>query len=154
MTSNIQHKIEALVLPILTRMGYKLWGCQCLLHQKQRLIRIFIDKPGGILLSDCEQVSHAVSAVFDVEDVITEHYRLEISSPGFPRPLFYTWQYQESIGQIVKVKLIRMVDTHRWLIGKVVAADDKNLSLEFGDKLHHISWDNISKAQLEDAEQN
>ncbi|MDQ5884350.1 MAG: ribosome maturation factor RimP, partial [Pseudomonadota bacterium] len=93
MTSNIQQKIEELVLPILERMGYKLWGCQCILNQKQRLIRLFIDKPEGILLTDCEQVSHAVSAIFDVEDVLNEQYRLEVSSPGLPKPLFYPWQY-------------------------------------------------------------
>ena len=146
MTSNIQQKIEALVLPILQRMGYKLWGCQCILNDKQRLIRIFIDKADGILLTDCEQVSHAVSAVFDVEDVLTEQYRLEVSSPGLPKPLFYPWQYQENIGQPVRVKLIRVMEGRRWLQGEIVAVDDQDLTMLHDDETCRVAWSNISKA--------
>ncbi len=146
MTSNIQQKIEELVLPILERMGYKLWGCQCILNQKQRLIRLFIDKPEGILLTDCEQVSHAVSAIFDVEDVLNEQYRLEVSSPGLPKPLFYPWQYQDNIGQPVKVKLIRVMEGHRWLQGEIVAADDQNLTMLHDGERYDVSWSNISKS--------
>ena len=149
MTSSIQQKIEELILPILTRMGYKLWGCQCLLHHRQRMIRIFIDKPDGITLTDCEQVSHAVSAVFDVEDIFPEQYRLEISSPGFPRPLFYPWQYQENIGNTAKVKLLRVMDGQRWLQGVIMAADEQSLTLEHQDMKYVINWSNISKANLE-----
>lgn len=149
MTSNLQEKIESLVLPILQRMGYKLWGCQCQLHQKQRLIRIFIDKPEGILLSDCEQVSHAVSAALDVEDFIVEQYRLEISSPGLPKPLFYPWQYQENIGHQVKIKLFRLMDGHRWLSGNIVAANEKELTLMQDNNSYIVSWANITKAFLD-----
>jgi ribosome maturation factor RimP len=82
MISSTKEKIETLVLPILERMGYTLWGCQCLLSHKQPLIRIFIDKPAGILVDDCEQASHAISAVFDVEDIIslTEFYEIEANT--------------------------------------------------------------------------
>ncbi|HBB52785.1 MAG TPA: ribosome maturation factor RimP [Legionellales bacterium] len=149
MTSNIQQKIEALVLPIMERMGYKLWGCQCLLNQKQRLIRIFIDKPDGILLTDCEQVSHAVSAVLDVEDVLADQYRLEISSPGLPKPLFYPWQYQESVGQKVRIKLIRVIDGHRWLIGDIISTNEQELSVQHEGVVYQVAWANISKAFIE-----
>lgn len=149
MSSSIQNKIEELILPILERMGYKLWGCQCLLHQRQRLVRIFIDKSDGILLSDCEQVSHAVSAAFDVEDILSEHYRLEISSPGFPKPLFYPWQYQENLGKTAKVKLLRVIDGQRWLSGAIISADEQSLTLNHQDKNFTINWSNISKANLE-----
>ena len=149
MASTIQQKIEALVLPILERMGYKLWGCQCLLHQKQRLLRIFIDKQDGIVLSDCEQVSHALSAALDVDNVIEDHYRLEISSPGLPKPLFYPWQYQENLGKTVKLKLIRVIEDHRWLEGQVVVVEQDSLSLATKDKVFKILWNNISKAHLE-----
>jgi ribosome maturation factor RimP len=154
MTSNVQQKIEDLVLPILTRMGYKLWGCQCMLHQKQRLIRILIDKPDGILVSDCEQVSHAISAVFDVENIIADHYRLEISSPGYPRPLFYAWQYQENIGELARIKLIRTLEGQRWLVGIITTVDDNGVNLRLEDKEYRITWDNISKAQLENTSLN
>ena len=146
MTSNIQQKIEALVLPILERMGYKLWGCQCVLNQKQSLIRIFIDKTDGILLTDCEQVSHAISAVFDVEDILNDQYRLEVSSPGLPKPLFYPWQYQENIGQPIKLKLIRVMEGHRWLQGEIVAVSEQALTMLHDGESYCVAWSNISKA--------
>jgi ribosome maturation factor RimP len=149
MTSNIQQKIEALVLPIVERMGYKLWGCQCLLNQKQRLIRIFIDKPQGIVLTDCEQVSHAISAVLDVEDVLADQYRLEISSPGIPKPLFYPWQYQENMGKKIKLKLVRVMDGHRWLIGDIISTNVHELTMSHDGLSFQVAWANISKAFIE-----
>jgi ribosome maturation factor RimP len=150
MTSSIKEKIEKLVLPILERMGYILWGCQCLLSQKQPLIRIYIDKPEGILIDDCEKVSQAISAVFDVEDVIAEHYRLEISSPGLPKPLFYSWQFQNYIGKPVKLKLIRVIDGHRWVNGLIQSVKDQIIEIEMADKVYPILWSNISKANLDE----
>ena len=150
MTSSIKEKIEKLVLPILERMGYILWGCQCVLSQKQPLIRIYIDKPEGILIDDCEKASHAISAVFDVEDVIADHYRLEISSPGLPKPLFYPWQFQKYIGKPVKIKLIRVIDEHRWINGMIQSVKDETVEIEMANKAYLISWSNISKANLDE----
>lgn len=150
MTSNIKEKIEKLVLPILDRMGYKLWGCQCLLSQKQPLIRIYIDKTEGILIDDCEKASHAISAVFDVEEVIADHYRLEISSPGLPRPLFYPWQFQQNLGKKCKIKLIRVIDGHRWINGLIKSANDESVVIEMLEKPFSITWSNISKANLDE----
>ena len=150
MISSTKEKIETLVLPILERMGYTLWGCQCLLSHKQPLIRIFIDKPAGILVDDCEQASHAISAVFDVEDIISDHYRLEISSPGLPRPLFYPWQFQENIGKFAKIKLIRLIDGHRWINGLIKSVNNETVEVEMADKAYPILWSNISKANLEE----
>jgi len=149
MTLNTQQKIETLVIPILDRMGYKLWGCQCEFKQKQGLVRIFIDKPEGILLSDCEQVSHAVSAAIDVEDCIPFQYRLEISSPGLPKPLFYPWQYHENNGAVVKVKLIRALEGKRWLKGVIRVVNNDDFSLEQEGNVVQIAWTNISKAFID-----
>ena len=149
MTTTLQQKIEALVLPILERMGYKLWGCSCQLHQKQRLLRIYIDKPDGIGLEDCEQVSRAVSAALDVDDVIAEQYRLEISSPGFPKPLFYPWQYQENMGHKVKLKLFRLQEGSRWLSGEIIDLNEHEVTLRVEEKSLVVAWSNITKAFLD-----
>jgi len=145
----IQEKIEKLAGPILERLGYKLWGCQCIIHQKQRLIRIFIDKAEGISLTDCEQASHALSAALDVDDVISEHYRLEISSPGIPRPLFYLWQYQENIGNLVHIKLLRAFNGQRWIHGTLISAIDGMIVVTVANEQHQIELTNVSKAHLE-----
>lgn len=145
----IQEKIEKLAGPILERLGYKLWGCQCIIHLKQRLIRIFIDKAEGISLTDCEQASHALSAALDVDDVISEHYRLEISSPGIPRPLFYFWQYQENLGNIVHIKLLRALNGQRWLHGTLLSAKDGMIEIAGTGEHYQVELTNVSKAHLD-----
>jgi ribosome maturation factor RimP len=145
----IQEKIENLAGPIVERLGFKLWGCQCIVHLKQRLIRIYIDKPEGILLSDCEQVSYAISAALDVDNLISEHYRLEISSPGLPRPLFYLWQYQENIEKTVHVKLLRTIDGHRKLHGKILSVTNGCIVIDGETGRYEVEISNVAKAHLD-----
>ncbi len=145
----IQDKIENLARPILERLGYALWGCQCIVHHQQKLIRIYIDKPEGIQLSDCEQVSYALSAAMDVENLINDQYRLEISSPGLPRPLFYLWQYQENCGKKVHLKLLRAVNGQRRFNGHIISVKQDMIVLEGEAGQFEVEISNVAKAHLE-----
>ncbi|HAV0011531.1 TPA: ribosome maturation factor RimP, partial [Legionella pneumophila] len=78
----INDDLIVLLEPIIKNMGYELWGCEYLSQGKHSLLRIYIDKPDGIGIDDCQEVSKQVSAMLDVEDPIPGHYSLEISSPG------------------------------------------------------------------------
>jgi ribosome maturation factor RimP len=145
----IHDKIENLARPIVERLGCKLWGCQCIVHHTQRLIRIYIDKSEGVQLSDCEQVSYAVSAALDVENLMVDQYRLEISSPGLPRPLFYLWQYQENIGKKVHLKLLRTVEGQRRLNGNILLVNNDLIVLESETGRYEVEISNVAKAHLE-----
>lgn len=75
-------KITDLINPVLEDMGYELVGVEYVASGKHSTLRVFIDTDNGIGIEDCEKVSHQLSAIFDVEDPITNQYNLEVSSPG------------------------------------------------------------------------
>jgi ribosome maturation factor RimP len=76
------------------------------------------------------RISNAEANQLDVEDIISDHYRLEISSPGLPRPLFYPWQFQENIGKMAKIKLIRLIEGQRWINGLIKSVNNETVDVE------------------------
>lgn len=144
----IQDELVELLAPVITDMGYELWGCEYLPQGKHSLLRIYIDKSDGIQIDDCQEVSKQVSAVLDVEDPITGNYSLEISSPGIPRPLFYSWQFQRYIGQEAQIKTYKPIKNKRRFTGIIVSANESTLVLNINDEDQELLFSNIVKANL------
>lgn len=144
----IQTEIEQLIQPTVESMGYELWGCEYLAQGKHSLLRIYIDKPTGIGVEDCEQVSRQVSALLDVEDPIPGNYSLEVSSTGIPKPLFRSNQYQRFIGEAIQIKLFKPVAGQRKFVGTIVSADEVSVVLMIADKQQDFLFSNIVKANL------
>ena len=80
--------LQDVILPLVESLGYEFWGGYYGGEGHRALLRIFIDKTDGITIDDCQYVSQQLSAVLDVEDLISHRYILEISSPGLDRPKF------------------------------------------------------------------
>jgi len=131
--------------------GYELWHCQYLPQGKHSVLRIFIDHKNGIGIDACELVSRQVSAFLDVEDPIAGAYSLEVSSPGWPKPLYQKKHYQQFVGKAVNIKLMQPIDKKRKVTGIIEAVDDNdNLILKLDNDLQTIALSNIVKAQLTD----
>jgi ribosome maturation factor RimP len=146
----IQSEIEQLIQPTVQSLGYELWGCEYLAQGKHSLLRIYIDKPDGIDVKDCEIVSHQVSAILDVDDPIPGNYSLEVSSPGIPRPLFHANQYERYIGLNAYIKLSRPVAGKRKYIGTIVSVNEQTLILNIEQVQQEFLFSNIVKANLTD----
>ena len=102
----IGDELARLIEPTIEGLGYELADLEVKLHEKDGIVRIFIDKvPDGIGMEDCEAVSRQVSALLDVEDPIPGNYTLEVSSPGLDRRLTKVTHFERFLGEIVKVKL-------------------------------------------------
>lgn len=144
----IQDEIKELVGPIVNDMGFELWGCEYLAQGIHSLLRIYIDKPEGITVDDCQEVSHRVSAMLDVEDPIHGNYNLEISSPGIPRPLFYSWQYDRFIGELVQIKTHKPIKGKRKFEGIIVSVSDSSVVLNRDGENQEVLFSNIVKANL------
>lgn len=144
----IQDDLEQLLAPTINDMGYELWGCEYLSQGKHSLLRIYIDKEDGIGIEDCQEVSHQVSALLDVEDPIPGNYNLEVSSPGIPRPLFSGWQYQRYSGQLVQVKTFKPVANKRKLQGTIISVSESSVVLNINGEDHELLFSNIAKAYL------
>ena len=143
-----QQEIEAMLKPLVVDLGYELWGCEYLAQGKHSLLRLYIDKPAGIHIEDCERVSRQVSAFLDVEDPLPGNYSLEVSSPGIPRPLFHKEQYQRYLGYEVQVKLFKPVNGHRKLSGTIVSTNEDVLILKVGEEQVALQFSQIVKANL------
>ena len=98
--------LENLIAPIVGSLGLTWVGLQYFPQGKRSVLRLFIDKPGGLSVEDCGRVSRQVDTVLSVEKPITGEYTLEVSSPGLDRLLFSLEQCHEQIGKIVSVQLV------------------------------------------------
>jgi ribosome maturation factor RimP len=129
-------------------MGYELWGCEYIAQGKHSLLRVSIDKVDGIQIDDCEQVSHQISGVLDVEETISGQYRLEVSSPGIPRPLFSLAHYQRYIGHPVKIRLYRLFAGQRQVTGLIADVREDKVCLLVDGLQHWFSISDFVKAHL------
>ena len=140
--------VQALIEPAVETLGYELVGLEYLSQGRHSLLRVYIDSEDGITLDDCERVSHQVSGLLDVEDVMHGHYNLEVSSPGLDRPLFTIDHFQRFKGQLVKVKLTAPVDGRKKFKGTICDASDNIVVLEVDAQEIELPFSSIEKANL------
>lgn len=145
---NNSKQIEALIEPAVAAVGLELLGCELIGGGKHTLIRVYIDSPQGVTIDDCERASRQISAMLDVEDPISGHYRLEVSSPGLDRPLFKLAHFTSVIGQRVKLKTSLPVGARRNFTGQLTAVDGEMIVLQLEDEKVTLDFSQIEKANL------
>ena len=141
-------KLVALLKPPVEGMGFELLGIEQELGKRTGLIRLYIDKEGGISVEDCEQVSRQVSAVLDVEDPVPGEYNLEVSSPGLDRPLFEFEHFERFAGEEVKVRLRAAVDGRRHFSGVIGPCADGIINLTVDGEVVDLRFEDIANARL------
>lgn len=138
----------ALLQPVISALGYELWGVEHFPKGSGSLLRVYIDKLGGITLADCERVSHQVVGILDVHDPISGSYELEVSSPGLDRPLFTLEQMERYLGCWASFKLKRKLDGRRNITGEIEEVSDDTVTIGAGDEKFAVPADMIDKAHL------
>lgn len=111
-------------------MGYALVDAQFKKEGKDRYLRLFIDKDGGVGIDDCEKFSRAFETEYDRRDPIDGGYILEVSSPGLDRKLKTEREFKHYIGRIVDVKLFKESDAGKEFSGTLTGFDGKTVSVE------------------------
>lgn len=142
------HTLREILEPVVSAMGYELIGVEFHPHRGSALLRLYIDKEGGVNVDDCQQVSHQVSGVLDVEDPIPGHYRLEVSSPGLDRPLFVARDFIRFAGHPVRVQLTLPLNGRRKFTGRLVGVRADQVVLEHEGQELAIPLTAIEKARL------
>jgi ribosome maturation factor RimP len=141
-------ELAKLLEPAIERLGYELADLEVRLGGKGGLVRVFIDKPEGIDLDDCETVSRAVSALLDVEDPVPGNYNLEVSSPGLDRKLTKVEHFQRFEGETVKVQMRFPIEGRRRFRGTLVSSDDENIVVDVDGESHSLPLKTIDTARL------
>lgn len=131
----VSKKVEALTAmlePAIAACGLELWGIEFFQQGRHSVLRLFIDKPDGVTVEDCSQASHQAGGVLDVEDPIAGEYTLEVSSPGWDRPLFTLSQYERFIGSVASVRLTAPIQGRRKFTGPIqgVTATEVDILVE------------------------
>jgi ribosome maturation factor RimP len=122
---------------------------------RDAVLRLFIDKDGGITLDDCADVSRELSLILDVEDVISCNYSLEVSSPGLDRPLKKLSDYERFAGRLIKVRTYEPLpddkgNKRKTFLGKLDGLIDGVVKMTLAEgQTASIPLDRVAKANLE-----
>jgi len=136
-----------LLEPAVSAMGYELTDIDAHLGRRG-LLRLFIDREGGVTVEDCQRVSEQVSALLDVEDPLPGSYVLEVSSPGFDRRLRKRTHFERFVGERTRVELRDALDGRRNFVGTLVGVDDDVVSLEVDGRTWSLPLNDIAVARL------
>ncbi len=130
-------------------LGFELVDVELIGGGHSPTLRVYIDSPKGITVDDCADVSRQLSAIFDVEDPIQGSYTLEVSSPGLDRPLVTLEDFLKRIGETVKLRLHRPLDSgRRNFTGQLVEATSKHVVVEVDNERFELAMDAIERARL------
>ena len=122
-------RCEQLLLPITEKFGVEIYDVEYVKEGSDFYLRAYIDKPEGVNIIDCENVSRALSEALDKEDFIPDAYILEVSSPGLGRSLKKDKHLQKSIGQEVEIKLFKPIDKCKEFAGVLDSFDEENITI-------------------------
>jgi len=134
--------------PVVNGMGFDLIEIEHFPNPKHGVLRLYIDKPEGVVIEDCSAVSHQVSALIDVEEPVSGQFNLEVSSPGLDRPLRRLKDFQRFVGSQVKIKTVMPLDGQRNFKGRLLQADEEVLVIETDTEELSLPMNAIEKARI------
>ena len=140
--------LERLIKPVVEGLGYEFVGIEHVAHQPGALLRVYIDSGRGVSVDDCALVSHQLSGVLDVEDPISGAYTLEVSSPGFDRPLFSREHYERFRGSRVHVRLARPIDGRRNFTGDLLGMAEDMVIVRCDGEDFHLPYPAIEQGRI------
>ena len=150
---NLEHRIQDAATPIAKALQVELVEVKCQGRGPNTIVRVTIDKPGGVGIRDCEQLHHSLSRALDVLDPVSPSYRLEISSPGLDRPLKHQEDFQRAIGKLVRITLLQPLQGEWVFVGRLTAVQDHEITIVIqtrsGTQDRVLSRELIAKARLE-----
>jgi ribosome maturation factor RimP len=145
--------IRDLVEPVVEAGGMDLIYVECLKMKSRWLVRLYLDREGGVTLDDCAEISNQVGDILDVHDLPPGPYTLEVSSPGIDRPLERDKDFLKYRGSTICIRLDEKLEGIRNFQGMLVDLVDedgkKMILLEAGGAVRHIPKDRVVKAHLE-----
>lgn len=152
-SQSIAEQVRTIAAPIARSLGVDVVDVECVGQGQRTLVRVFLDKPGGVSLDDCEQVHVSLGQALDVEDPIPHSYTLEVSSPGLDRPFKRREQYHRALGTLVNLKLRTPINGQWRVIGTLreVRGDGVTLVVEEkrAERMIEVAWEQIAEGRPE-----
>lgn len=145
----IVDNVTRVVKPVLEEVSLELVEVEFRPSGRRWLLRIFIDKPGGVTIADCEWVSRELDRLLDVEEVIDHPYVLEVSSPGLTRSLKSKQDFERYEGRVCRVVTREAIEGRNEFKGTIAGVDGEDVELRGEEVVFRIPLAAIKKANLE-----
>ena len=149
-TGEVATRVHSIAERVAIENGVELVHTEVAGPDNNPIVRIYIDKPGGVTHEDCSEVSLHIGTVLDVEDFIHSAYTLEVSSPGLERGLYKPADYERFVGKLAKVKTGHPINGQRNFRGRLLGIDGRDILFE--DRTNgkvRLPFESIAKANLE-----
>ncbi len=154
---SIVERVKALILPVIEMQQLELVDVEFQREGKTNVLRIFIDKPGGVTLDDCQYISQESGIALEVEDIIQSQYVFEVSSPGLDRPLKRVQDFKRFQNRLVKIKTYQAIQGRKKILGRLQGVQEEEgeahsvvlIVLEDTKEEVSIPYESISSARLE-----
>jgi len=148
MESKLVGEIRSLISPILEQQRVDLVDLELKGKPGSRVLRIFVDTDGGISLDHCVALSRQISDLLDTRDLISGHYRLEVSSPGLDRPLRTPKDFKRNLGRQVKIKFATATGEPETVTGRIARVTENTVTVGDNDRSTEIDITTISVAKV------
>ena len=149
-TNTIDEQIQAVAVRITKENDLEFVHLEVLGSKRNPVVRIYIDKPGGVTHQDCSTVSRQIEAVLDAEDYVGTAYTLEVSSPGLERGLYSLKDFEKFAGSLAKIKTTAPINGQKNFRGRILRVEAEEII--FDDKTSgevRFSYGDVAKANLE-----
>lgn len=148
MSKKVAARVAEMALPLTEELNLELVDVEYTKEAGRYYLRVFIDKPGGVTLDDCQALSEKLDVLLDAADPIPNSYFLEVSSPGIERPLKKAGDFVRFAGREARVKTFAPVEGRRQFKGRILGAAGEEVQLEVEGRTVALRLDNISSARL------
>ena len=141
--------VREILDPLLLEGGLELVDIQYRREGRGKMLRIYIDKQGGVTIVDCTKISRELGILLDVHDIVPGPYTLEVSSPGLDRPLKKPKDFERFKGKKVKIKTNKDIQERKVFVGRLLDFINGVASVEVDGRTYFIPYNEIEKANLE-----
>jgi ribosome maturation factor RimP len=149
----LQEKITKLIEPVVESEKMELVGVECMGGRSRMVVRIYIDKEGGVTVDDCAEISNQVGDILDIYDAVNGSYDLEVSSPGIDRPLIRDKDFIKYKGYKIRVRLSEALDGRKNFCGTLTdfieKEEEKILIIDMEGKIYNVPTGILVKANLQ-----
>ena len=139
---------EEILQPIAAACGVEIYDVEYVKEGSEWYLRAYIDKPEGVTIDDCENVSRALSAKMDENDFISEAYILEVSSPGLGRALKKEKHFLKSIGMEIEVKTYKPIEKEKQFVGILTSYQDDMITIKTDKKEMSFNKSEVASVRL------
>ena len=146
--NRVETAVQDLIEQVFATEPFSLYDLEFVKEGSDCVLRIFIDKDGGVDLNDCEAVTRLLEEPLDRLDPISEPYLLEVSSPGVERRLKTKQHFKQAVGEKIVVKCYAPLDGKKEFCGLLCAVDGDSITVQLDGEEKTISFEQIAKAQL------